>query len=174
MVNINYNQTVFSFKKGVKNPKIIYYILIGVFLLLGLILLIPIVAILFVGKFDEYADTIYALIGGEIICAIFIVIGSIALIYEKAVVKKAIVKCIKAEDAILRTAYVFEVGSMPITFYRKASKVGVRFTCGNHKKLIISEKYAVLKDYINTECQIVYSPSADDAVILKANGDHKN
>ena len=33
---------------------------------------------------------------------------------------------------------------------------------------MISKKYAVLRDYIDKECQIVYSESCDDVVVLKA------
>ena len=51
---------------------------------------------------------------------------------------------------------------------RKRSKIGVRFTYGDKKILMISKKYAVLRDYIDKECQIVYSESCDDVVVLKA------
>ena len=60
------------------------------------------------------------------------------------------------------------MGSESAGIIRKASKVGVRFTYGNKKVLMVSKKYSLLRDYVDKECQIVYSELCDDVVVLKA------
>lgn len=168
MVNVDYNQTAFSFKKGVKEQKGVYAIFIGTsctVMLCGLFLIVVVFAL---DEYDESSDTV----GGGIFFIVFglsfLIFALSVMLHEKLVIKKAIMECIQAGDAIMRTAFVFEVGSESAGIISKASKVGVRFTYGDKKVLMISKKYAVLRDYIDKECQIVYSESCDDVVVLKA------
>lgn len=167
MVNIEYNQTAFSFKKGVKEQKSVYVTFIAISCSLMLLGLILVVVSILLGKY-EYADAIGGGIFIVVFGLVFLIFGLSVLLHEKLIVKKAIMECIRAEDAIMRTAFVFEVGSEPAGIIRKASKVGVRFTYGDKKILMISKKYAILRDYVNKKCQIVYSALCDDVVVLKA------
>ena len=168
MVNVDYEETAFSFKKGVKEPKGVYAIFIctSCFVILcGLILIVVVSAL---DKYDDFSDAVGGGIFFIIFGLVFLVFALSVMLYEKLVIKKAIMECIQAEDAIMRTAFVFEVGFESAGIIRKASKVGVRFTYGNKKVLMISKKYAILRNYVDKECQIVYSALCDDVVVLKA------
>ena len=173
MVNVDYNQTAFSFKKGVKEPKGVYAIFIGTscsVILCGLFLIVVVFAL------DEYDESSDAVGGGIFIILFglsFLIFALSVMLHEKLVIKKAIMECIQAGDAIMRTAFVFEVGFESAGIIRKASKVGVRFTYGNKKVLMVRKKYAILRSYVDKECRIVYSASCDDVVLLKAEKDRR-
>lgn len=168
MVNVDYEETIFSFKKGIKYSKAFYYSLISIYCVLFLVILILLIVKILSGEDGKDFESIYGL---AILDVLFLIIALyfIALkLYENNVIKVSILKCIKAEDAILRKVFIFEVGSDSLFMTRKRSKIGVRFTYGNKKVLMVSKKYAVLRDYIDKECRIVYSASCDDVVLLKA------
>lgn len=168
MVNVDYNQTAFSFKKGIKYPRAFYYTCIsmscGIVLVILIFLIVKIVSI----EYSKDFKSIYGLIILEVLFLIIAIYFIALKLHENIVIKKSILKCINAEDAILREVLIFEVGTESFFMTRKRSKIGVRFTCGDKKVLMISKKYAVLRDYIDKECQIVYSESCDDVVVLKA------
>lgn len=168
MVNVDYNQTAFSFNGGIKYHKGFFILSIYISGIIAIVEFIIVIAMLIFGEYDDHTHDIYALcVSGGMFATLFI-IGVAFKIYEVLVVKKNILKCINAEDAISRKALIFEAGTESFFMTRKRSKIGVRFTYGDKKVLMISKKYAVLRDYIDKECQIVYSESCDDVVVLKA------
>ena len=168
MVKLRYDDTVFCFSKGAKTPKAAYYILWILGGILTFVGLLSISIIALTSTYEDYVEEVYALIGCSCFGIIIILFCIGTLLYEELVIKKSIMACINAADAVIRTAFVFEFSAEPISVYRNISKVGVRFRFNDSKIQMFSKKYAILRDYINKECQIVYSPSRNDIVILKA------
>ena len=118
MVNIEYNQTVCSFKYGVKNPKYVYIMLLIILMFIFLITLsLLIVFIMDDGRpVSDIASMTFACVvfGGLSIAVIFM------LLYEQIYVKKGILKCITASDACLFTAVPFEFSSAYGGIFKKS------------------------------------------------------
>ena len=167
MVNIEYNQTVCSFKYGVKNPKYVYIMLLIILMFIFLITLsLLIVFIMDDGRpVSDIASMTFACVvfGGLSIAVIFM------LLYEQIYVKKGILKCITAADACLFTAVPFEFSSAYGGILKKVYKLGVKFNYAGETITMTCKKYAYIKKYIGTEVKAVYSPSCNDIVLIKNN-----
>lgn len=167
MVNIKYNQTVCSFKYGVKNPKYVYILLFIILMSIFLITLsLLIVFIVIEDKtVSDIASMAFACIvfGGLLIAVIFI------LLYEQVYIKKGILKCITASDAYLFTTVPFEFSSAYGGIIKKVYKLGVKFNYAGETVTMTCKKYTYIKKYIGTKVRAVYSPSCNDIVLIKNN-----
>ena len=163
MVDIGYNQTAASFKYGIKNPKILYIIIIVCAIVWVLCFAAASIGQFYTMPYGEFIGQfkIYA-----IATAIFLAALSPALaacLRERIVIKKGIMRCLCADDAKLMTVVPFETSSIPRSMY----KIGVKFSYGDSKVTMISKHYGYSKNYIGCKVRIVYSPSCDDVVVLK-------
>lgn len=165
MVNINYNQTICSFKYGVKNDKFAYGIELAIFSAIFMIALGLLIAYLVEG--DKTVSDIASMV---FVCAVFgglMIMVICALLYEQIVVKKGIIRCITASDSCLFTVVPFEFSSAYGGIFKKVYKLGVKFNYKGETVTMTFKKYAYIKNYIGTEVKAVYSPSCNDIVLIK-------
>ena len=166
MVDLDYNQTVCSFKYGVKNPKYIYVILLAT---IGIIFLIScgVLAIYILSNDSAAINDIASIIFACIVFGLLLIGIVCILLYELLYVKKGILKCIKAPDAQIISTIPFEFSSAYGGLFKNIYKLGVKFKYNNEIVTMTCRKYAYIKKYIGIRVDIVYSPSCDDIVILK-------
>ncbi len=147
---------------------------IGLFSMLMLIVLILIILRNGFSVNNESNNAVYALIGVECLLFVFLMYFVVLKLYENLVIKKAILRSINADDAVLRKVILFEVNHGRVGIFHRESIVGVRFKYNDNKVLMVSKKYLDINAYLDKECQIVYSPSCDDVVLLKADKTRKH
>ncbi len=165
MVNIEYTQTICSFKYGVKNPKYVYIVLLIILMSIFLIALSFLIAYAVVE-----GSTVSDIVSMALACVVFgslLIAVIFILLYEQIYVKKGILKCITASDAFFVTVVPFEFSSAYGGAFKKIYKLGVKFTYGGETITMICKKYAYLKTFIGIKVKAVYSPSCDDVVLIK-------
>lgn len=165
MVNIDYNQTICSFKYGVKNNKFAYTLALAIFLSIFIITLSMLIVYIVDGD-----KTISDIASMSFACIVF---GSLTifvvciLLYEQIFVKKGITKCITASDAYFFTVVPFEFSSAYGGLFKKVYKLGVKFNYNGETVTMTFKKYAYIKNYMGTEVKAIYSPSCNDIVLIK-------
>lgn len=164
MVNVNYNDTLYSFKYGARYPKWFYTLILTALSIGFLASFIPLLVIIFT---DPLYENIYALIVLSCLLALFDLFFLGMLVYEKLVIKKAIMKCINAFDAKLMTVVPFKTSEMSGNLHIPTYKIGIRFKYDGKKVLMTSKKFGISKRYIGSDVKVIYSPSCDDVVILQ-------